>query len=407
MGKKYYAFKSEENKIFKSWDELQKYAEDKKNYKQKSFSTIEEAEAFLEGRDIYGESVKEKSKEGFVIAYTDGSYEEKISAYSYGALIVTPDGIEKELCGAGNDPDLVSTRNVAGEVLGVIETLKWTYYNGYKKLLIYHDYEGLKKWVSGEWGAKSPVSVFYLGAIEKYLKIVDCSFVKVKGHSNDKYNDIVDRLAKDALFSGKTLEEKYVACDFSISADDYVPLCEYVHKQLASANFSEIDDGIKFSLNGKKLIVAKRKGYTFITGEKSQLLFVSVVYAIDNFSLNPDILVENLFGIEKYDGKISLSRELIRKEECENYAPYILFALSAVSDKIKSALKKSGVKYQKISSLFEKRGESFEYIGKDVEYDKISEAYGLFYKYRLGYADRKADRETAMKIVEEAESVIF
>lgn len=406
MKKKYYAFKGEEKKIFESWDQLQKYAEDKKGYTQKSFSSLEEANAFLEGKDIYGEAVKKKNDEGFVVAYTDGSYEEKISAYSYGAFIIAPDGKTKELCGAGNRPEFVSTRNVAGEIFGVIEALKWTYYNGYSKLLVYHDYEGLSKWASGEWGAKSPVSLFYLESIKKYLKIVDCSFVKVKGHSNDKYNDMVDKLAKDALFIGKTLEESYSAADFTISSEDYAPLCEYVHKQISSAKFEEIDDGIKFDLKGKKLIVARRKGYTFVTGEKSSLLCVAVLYALDNFSSDPDRLVESAFGAESFKDKISLSLDLINKETCENYAPYILFALSALSDRIKAALNEENIRYEKISSLFKKDGEGFSYCGKPVKYEKIDEAYSFFYKYRVGYADLEMGRDEARKTVMVARDIL-
>ena len=39
----------------------------------------------------------------------------------------------------------------------------------------------------------------YYEKMQEYKKKIDTKFIKVKGHSGDKYNDIVDRLAKKAL----------------------------------------------------------------------------------------------------------------------------------------------------------------------------------------------------------------
>ena len=40
---------------------------------------------------------------------------------------------------------------------------------------------------------------FYKQFYDEIKKSVKVSFNKVKGHSGDKYNDVADRLAKDAL----------------------------------------------------------------------------------------------------------------------------------------------------------------------------------------------------------------
>lgn len=67
------------------------------------------------------------------------------------------------------------------------------------EITIYHDYEGIAKWCTGAWKATKPGTIayqaFYRGAVKK----VKVHFVKVKGHSNDKYNDMADQLAKKAL----------------------------------------------------------------------------------------------------------------------------------------------------------------------------------------------------------------
>ena len=71
---------------------------------------------------------------------------------------------------------------------------------GFEEIDIYHDYEGISKWCLGLWKANKPGTIKYR---EYYLSIKDklkVNFIKVKGHSNDKYNDLADELAKKAIF---------------------------------------------------------------------------------------------------------------------------------------------------------------------------------------------------------------
>lgn len=138
---KFYAVKGKENKIFTDWNECQAFISDNKGNgnKYKSFHTEEEAIAFLEGRDYYAERLASDLSQGFVVAFTDGSFEEGENKYSYGVVAVSPDGSEMYFSGVGNDQRFLSTRNVAGEVEGVLTAIKWAFLNGYKKIKIYHD----------------------------------------------------------------------------------------------------------------------------------------------------------------------------------------------------------------------------------------------------------------------------
>ena len=67
----------------------------------------------------------------------------------------------------------MSTRNIAGEVDGVLTAIRWAFLNGYKKIKIYHDYEGLSAWAKGIWSTGSPVSVHYVNEFDKYKGVVD------------------------------------------------------------------------------------------------------------------------------------------------------------------------------------------------------------------------------------------
>ena len=77
--------------------------------------------------------------------------------------------------------------------------MKYIQDNNIKSIAIYYDYEGIAKWCTGEWRANKPGTIAYRDFYEKISEDIDITFVKVQGHSNDKYNDMADALAKDAL----------------------------------------------------------------------------------------------------------------------------------------------------------------------------------------------------------------
>ena len=66
-------------------------------------------------------------------------------------------------------------------------------------MTIFHDYEGIAKWCTGEWQTKKEGTQSYKAFYEQAKGKVDIRFVKVKGHSGDTYNDLADQLAKKAF----------------------------------------------------------------------------------------------------------------------------------------------------------------------------------------------------------------
>ena len=139
------------------------------------------------------------------IAYVDGSYNVHTGQFSYGVVFFTG---AKDLSGKAQElhysqafshPELAEMRNVAGEIMGSGQAMKIARTLGIRELTIYHDYEGIAKWCTGEWKAKKPWTRKYKEFYDEVSKEVQISFVKVKGHSNDKYNDLADALAKEAV----------------------------------------------------------------------------------------------------------------------------------------------------------------------------------------------------------------
>ena len=71
---------------------------------------------------------------------------------------------------------------------------------GIQKLSIYHDYEGIASWCLGKWKTNREGTKAYKAYFDSICDRMEIEFVKVKGHSGDKYNDRADELAKSVIF---------------------------------------------------------------------------------------------------------------------------------------------------------------------------------------------------------------
>ena len=137
-------------------------------------------------------------------AYVDGSYNINTQIFAYGIVFFTgakdSGGNLQELhySRAFSHPELAEMRNVAGEIMGAAQAMKIAKTLNIHDLVIYHDYEGIAKWCTGEWKAKKEWTRKYRDYYKDISKDVNVSFVKVKGHSHDRYNDLADELARKA-----------------------------------------------------------------------------------------------------------------------------------------------------------------------------------------------------------------
>ena len=59
----------------------------------------------------------------------------------------------------------------------------------------------LQEWVSGSWKAKTPYTKAYVEAVKAHG--MDLRWEKVLAHSGEKFNEIVDKLARQAAWTGK------------------------------------------------------------------------------------------------------------------------------------------------------------------------------------------------------------
>ena len=181
---KYYAVKNgREPGIYNSWAECQKQIHGFKNASYKSFTSRKEAEEFISDK-------KEMPKmEHGLIAYVDGSFNAKKKVYGYGAVLID-----------GDNPDCLSSRNVAGEIFGALSAVKYAVeHPEYDGIVIYYDYMGIEKWAIGEWKANKKLTQYYASQMAEYRKKLPIVFMKVEAHTGDFYNEQADQLAKKAV----------------------------------------------------------------------------------------------------------------------------------------------------------------------------------------------------------------
>lgn len=202
MPKKFYAVKAgREPGVYETWADCQKQVSGFSGAVFKSFPTKEEAASFLKGgSDLLKEPCQIPKTQA--VAYVDGSYDSNTKSFSYG-MVLFYNGKELTFSEKFSDSSLADMHNVAGEIKGSEAAMQYCLDHHLSSITIYHDYEGIAKWCTGDWAAKKPGTIAYADFYKKASQKVEIHFVKVKGHSGDKYNDMADRLAKKALGIGE------------------------------------------------------------------------------------------------------------------------------------------------------------------------------------------------------------
>lgn len=188
--------------IFNNWPECQASVKGYKGAIYKGFETKIEALEWQNHQDLStdltGHLNKDKPQPPISTVdfdvYTDGSYVN--GNYSYGYAFIKDDEVILESNGVGQDIEAAKMRNVAGELAAVLFAVEKAKALGVR-IRIYHDYSGISEWVNGNWQAKNKFTQAYVTFMRENRDYYE--FKKVTGHSGDRFNDYVDRLAKKAL----------------------------------------------------------------------------------------------------------------------------------------------------------------------------------------------------------------
>lgn len=233
--KKIYAVKVGKIKgLFHTWDACKDSVDGYPSAEYKGFTTLEEAISYLGielGRELPWQdapettvreplaaveeapaqktSAKKEAKEQpyvpaeHLVAYVDGSYDHSLLKYAFGCVFLLPDGRIFIQYGNGDNEQSLAQRNVAGEMLGAMYAVRAAMMSGYRLIEICYDYEGIEKWVTGNWKAKNELTQKYAAAMQEWRKYIEIRFHKVAAHTNVRFNELADQTAKQGLTEGE------------------------------------------------------------------------------------------------------------------------------------------------------------------------------------------------------------
>jgi viroplasmin and RNaseH domain-containing protein len=187
--------------IFESWDACRAQVHHFPGAEYKAFPNRKEAEAFLSSRSISQPINKKRAtttSPSIIEIWVDGScFPQPDGSLRLGwGLLVKKNGVEIHRDKGNDIPHAaMNHRNVAGEILAILKAIQWCQTQEISEMTIYYDYQGLESWTTGAWRAKLPFTQAYAQAVKESGLTIH--WVKVKAHSGDPENDLVDQLAKE------------------------------------------------------------------------------------------------------------------------------------------------------------------------------------------------------------------
>lgn len=289
--------------VYSTWAECEEQVKGYPSASYKSFKTEADALKFIEQTKTTTNTSTESStqesikidvsdptvllKENNIVAFVDGSFNEKADMYGYGVVILKPEGTKETLMGSGEKEDYKSSRNVAGEIEATINAINYALVEKIENIHIFHDYEGIEKWATGEWAAKSIIAKDYVSFIKGMEHIVNIKFYKVKAHSGVQYNEEADELAKKALLKkGMKSNDNGSISITGVELEEIISISEILSEEIEGIRVDtdkslSTGTSIKIQKAKEKITVfCYNTGRTTIQGNQSSILSLFMDYVV-------------------------------------------------------------------------------------------------------------------------------
>lgn len=195
--------------VFKSWDVYQQQVIGFDNAEFKSFNEKEEALKYLGIKNDKDLSALEMAQtkifsemEDALTTYVDGSFSSATLEYSSAFIVIKNNEIVYEQGRKGkNSKAAEELKAVAGELSGAMMAAQYAVLKGCKKIIIHHDNESIARLITGADKPKNDLSREYVRFMDekKNVEQLSIEFIKVKAHKGNKWNNYVDKLAKNEL----------------------------------------------------------------------------------------------------------------------------------------------------------------------------------------------------------------
>jgi len=281
MGKKVYAIKEGfdsisnckiENKIVNTWAECLRYVKGVKGAKYKSFENIDSANQYLNE----GSRLLKKGEDSYpndcLHIYVDGSYNNRTEKYSYGLVAVRTNVVEYIDSCSSRDNLQKNIRQIAGELEAAVKAVEYALSQGDKKVVIFHDYEGICHHATGFWERREESSAEYYKKMNELMgRGIEVIFVKVDSHTGDLFNELVDEKCKEKLSipSERMVEKWLLANTLNVASQavrqEIIQIAPKGEKNviITNSNYEKNKEDIK--IHGFNSIISEHNKNTDIT----------------------------------------------------------------------------------------------------------------------------------------------
>lgn len=305
MGKKVYAIKEGfnfetnekvENKIVSTWAECLKYVKGVKGAKYKSFADIESAREYLSEDTKLLKKEDNNYPQDCLHVYVDGSYNISTEEYSYGLVAVRNNVVEYINSASAKDSSKKNIRQIAGELEAAVKAVQYALEKGDKRVVIFHDYEGICHHATGFWERKEHSSAEYYKKMNELMSQgIQVIFVKVDSHTGDFFNELVDEKCKEKLLipSDKVVEKWLLTNSVNVSS-------EGVKQEI-----------IKIAPKGEKNVVIVNSNEEKVENKTEKNRFSNIIVGYNKDPEHAKDLICNLNSKEKNDFIIYLLEKKI------------------------------------------------------------------------------------------------
>lgn len=327
MKKKYYAVKvGRIPGIYQTWAEAEPQVKGYAGAKYKSFPTMDEAEQFILEHSSPSESIRTNQEsedtesinktvdniisnlgETECLAAVDGSYNPESEKAGFGVILISYGNNKDTLYKAfpkSFGEDFVAHRNVSVELEGVKEAINWAINSKKTKITILYDYEGIEKWVNGDWKAKTTLTKQYVDFMHDSVKKINVNFIKVPAHSGIDLNEEADSLAKYSLLAKghKTYSDGSVYFT-GYRSEDWKAIIDFINEETSSIveeNANKVSYSVEIIGNREKIVLKHLNdrvvincyphGKSYVQGKQSVLFQKIIVTAIEGLSTKQDVV---------------------------------------------------------------------------------------------------------------------
>lgn len=203
--------KKVENIIVNTWTECLKCVKGVKGAKYKSFKDNDSALKYLKGEDKLLKKSEGSYPKDCLHIYVDGSYNVSTEMYSYALVAVKDDVVYYIESGTHSCEEGKNVRQISGELKAAVRGVQYALSNGEKRVVLFHDYEGVCRHALGLWERKETSSIKYYKEMNELMKNIEVIFVKVDSHTGDLFNELVDEKCKEKLkIKSKKIVEKWL-----------------------------------------------------------------------------------------------------------------------------------------------------------------------------------------------------